>query len=161
MDLGTWSAVIGGIITIISFVSWISYRLIRSEIRDEFIPIISSNFETLNTKINDSKAELEKQIEDDSKKTRNYMGIAFSEKLKYYEDHNEEKRVLRSEKYMQTIEMIQKSIEKSVSDHEKTNAVIMQGLESIKMQINDNQYKTKDNTKRIEVLENNKGKQWH
>lgn len=89
------------------------------------------------------------------------MGEAFTEKLRSYEEHNEEKRILRSEKYMQTIEMIQKSIEKSVSDHEKTNAVIMQGLESIKMQINDNQYKTKDNTKRIEVLENNKGKQWH
>lgn len=145
MSIGEWIGIIFSVTGIIGFVSWISYRLIRSEMKDEFTP----KFEALDEKIK----KLDTKITDEDKKSIKYMGEACQYKLDEYEEKKEELRQTRSEKYMGTIEMIKDSIKRNNEQNEKNTAVILRGLENIKEQIQSNAIVVSKHDLRIDQLE--------
>lgn len=142
MTIAEWAGLIVSILTIIGIVSAFIYKIIRNELRDELVPIMTSNFTTL-----------DKKIEETNKASVKYMGKAFEEKLKEYEEHNEEIRTIRSEKYMTVIENMKESIERGAKDSQKNTDILLKGLEHIKDQINSNSIKTAENKTRIDLLE--------
>lgn len=153
MSVEQWAGLIVSILTIIGIISAFIYKLIRNEIRDDLVPMITSNYTTLDEKIAGNYATLDAKITEENKKSRNYMGSAFEEKLKEYEDNNEKIRTVRSEKYMGVIDNIKESIARVTQENQKNTEIILKGLDHIKEQISENNIKTAKNETRIDNIE--------
>lgn len=167
MSIEQWAGLIVSILTILGIISAFAYKiykLMRNSIRGDLVPMITSNYTTLDEKIADNYGALDKKIginyatldakiTEENKKSRNYMGSAFEEKLKEYEDNNEKIRTVRSEKYMGVIDNIKESITRVTQENQKNTEIILKGLDHIKEQISENNIKTAKNETRIDNIE--------
>jgi hypothetical protein len=142
VSLGEWVSLIGGILAILGVVSAFIYKLIRNELRDDLVPMITGNY-----------TDLEEKIIKGDKDSKKYMATAFTEKLNEYEEHNEEIRTIRSEKYMGVIDNIKESIARVTAENQKNTDIILKGLDHIKEQINENSIKTAKIETRIDNIE--------
>lgn len=84
-----------GALTILGYVGWFVYKLIRDNIMVE-----------VHDKIIDLKDGLETQIIETGKKNIKYMGEACEDRLRTYEKQNEEIRKERQIRYQQNIQNI-------------------------------------------------------